>query len=218
MQEIGVEWPGRWPHISTKSKREGFMETSRKVKMSVMAASALVAAAGSLAPASASDFDAAAYPATVEAPVIADAADHADKYAAGISSETAQRFAFLAVVASVLAGLIRVVGLKRIIRGVRWNAARAAKISATAAGSAARAVGRAVRSPLRYFGMLAGLAFIAFTGVGLYEFEWIAGLAVGAAAMGVVAYGILRIRMQPRPARAAKASSVAAPSGNVNRI
>ncbi|NNE40989.1 MAG: hypothetical protein HKN14_08730 [Marinicaulis sp.] len=194
------------------------METSRKVKMSVMAASALVAAAGALAPASASDFDTAAYPAVVEAPLVAHATDHADKYVAGKSGETAKRFAFVAVAAGALAGLIRVLGFKRVARVIRRYATRTVKVSANAAGGAVRVVGRVVRSPLQYLGIMAGFVLVAMTGVGLYDVEWIAGLAVGAAAMGVVAFAAMKSRLQLRPARPDKANSGAGPSDRVNRI
>ncbi|NNL89743.1 MAG: hypothetical protein HKP25_11790, partial [Marinicaulis sp.] len=59
---------------------------------------------------------------------------------------------------------------------------------------------------------------VAMTGVGLYDVEWIAGLAVGAAAMGVVAFAAMKSRLQLRPARPDKANSGAGPSDRVNRI
>lgn len=163
------------------------MDSSRKVKAAMLAASSLLAAAAALAPAHAASFDAAAHPAVVETPMVTIDADHGDQKA----QMPAKRAALLALAAGALAGLIRLIGAKKIIRAAKETAVAAAEVT----GSAVKAVSRAVASPLRFALLMAGLALFALTGVGLYDIEWIGGLVVGAAMAGVAAYGLMKTRM-----------------------
>ena len=176
------------------------METSRKTKLAMLAATALIAASGALAPVQAGQFDPAAFPQTVEAPVIPDvahAADHADQKA----SPLAKRLSLIAVAGAALAGLIRVLGAKRVMRAVKSSANTAAKAAASAATATASVAGRAFRSPLRYIAWMAGLLLFALTGVGLYDIEWIGGLIAGAALSALTAMGMWKTRMALRPVR-----------------
>jgi len=197
--------------ISKEMRLEADMETSRKTKLAMLAATSLIAASGALAPVHAGEFDPAAFPQTVEAPVILDvahAADHADQKA----SPLAKRLGLIAVAGAALAGLFRVLGAKRVMRAVKSSANTAAKAAASAATATASAAGRAFRSPLRYIAWVAGLALFALTGVGLYDIEWIGGLIAGAALAGLTAMGMWKTRMALRPVRA----KVSAPRNMAN--
>lgn len=180
------------------------METTRKAKIAMLAASSLVAAAAALGPVQASDFDAAAYPAVVEAPMaapdIAHAADHADRTA----MTPAKRWTLIAIAAGALAGIVRLVGAKKLLRAAGKGAAATARVSAKAASAAVKVVGRAAASPLRFAALMTGLALFALTGVGLYDIEWIGGLIAGAAMTGLAAYGFMKMRkaLAPTPVKA----------------
>ncbi len=178
------------------------MENTRNVKAAMLAAGSLLAAAAAFAPAHAADFDQAAYPAVIEAPMAAAAIDHGDQKA----QMPAKRIALLAVAAGALAGLIRLIGAKKIVRAAKETAVAAVKVS----GKAVKAVSRAVASPLRFALLMAGLALFALTGVGLYDIEWIGGLVAGAAMAGLAAYGAMKARMslKPRPIRIHKSEVV----------
>ncbi len=167
------------------------METTRNVKMAMMAASALIAAAAAMTPAHASDFDAAAYPPVVEATVVAHAADQADQK----SQNKTEKIALFAIGAGVVAALIRIIGAKKILRAAKETTVQAARVSGKVAGQAAKAVSRAIASPMRFALLISGLALFALTGVGLYDIEWIGGLVAGAAMTGVGAYGVIKTRM-----------------------
>ncbi len=171
------------------------METTRKAKAAMLAAGSLLASVAALAPAHAGDFDAAAYPAVVEASITAAAVDHGDSQA----MSPARRIAWIAAAAAVLAGLIKLIGAKKIVRAARQTATKAAEVTS----GAVKAAARAVASPLRFGALIAGLALFALTGVGLYDIEWIGGLIAGAAIAGVSAYGLMKARMslKKKPAR-----------------
>lgn len=166
---------------------------ARKSKIALMAASSLLAASAALAPAGAADFDAAAYPATVEAPSVAHAADHADQ------QSKAPRWALIAIAAGALAGLVKLIGARRLLRA----AGKGAAVTAKAAGKAVRAAARPFASPLRFAALMAGLSLFALTGVGLYDVEWVGGLIAGAALTGFSAFGAWKVRkaLAPAPVR-----------------
>jgi hypothetical protein len=176
------------------------MGTSRKLKPAMMAATALLAASAALAPAHAWALDAAAFPATVEAPITPDivhAADQTDQKASPLT----KRLGLIAVAGGVLAVLIKLIGPRKVMRAVKKSAGQAAKVATAAAAGTAKAAGRVFRSPLRFLALTAGLVLFALTGIGLYDVEWIGGLIVGAALAGVAAYGMWKTRMALRPIR-----------------
>jgi len=182
------------------------MGKAGKAKMAMMAAGSILVAAAAAGSALASDFardyDGTAYPAVVDvqAPQVAHAADHADQN----SQPAAKRWALVAVAAGALAGMVKLIGAGKVLRVVAKTVNRVAKTSISAAAGTARAVGRAVASPLRYLGILIGLALFALTGVGFYDIEWIGGLAAGLALTGVAAFGWSRMRaldLKPVPVR-----------------
>lgn len=183
------------------------MHIARRAKIAILAATALTSAAAALAPAQASDYDAAAYPATIEAPV-AYAADHADQQ----NQAPAKRFALIAVAAGALAGLIKLLGVKKVARAAGETAAATVRVAGRAAASAGGAVMRAARSPLRFMAWMTVLALFALTGVALYGVEWVGGLVAGAAIAGLGVYAIAKIRagLAPKPA------PVPVPSRSVN--
>ncbi len=164
------------------------MESPRKTKIALLAASALLSATAALAPASASDLDPAAFPTTVEAPVVAHAADTIQQVDHG--SKPAQRAALIAVALGALGWLVKLLGPKKVLRAAKKTADATVKASAAAAKTAVRAV----RSPLRYLAWTAGLILFALTGVGLYDIEWIGGLVAGAALSGIAAFSAMRAR------------------------
>ncbi len=174
------------------------METARKVKIAMLAATSLVTAASALAPATASDLDPAAFPTTIEAPAITHAADAVVQ--ADHGSKPAQRAALIAVALGALGWLVKLLGPKRVLRAVEKTAEATVKVSAAAAKTAIRAV----RSPLRYLAWVAGLTLFALTGVSLFDIEWIGGLIAGASLAGLAAFGSMRLRsaFTLRPARA----------------
>lgn len=170
------------------------MAFSQNIKIASLATTALLASAAALAPAQAGDFDVAAYPVVIEAPLTADAAAHAVDHADQKNRQPVQFLAIFAAAAGALAGLFKVFGAKKLARAAASGAASAARASGAYAGAAVKAVGRAVASPLRFALIVAGLAFFALAGVGFYNIEWIGGLLAGAALSGAAAYGMMKSR------------------------
>jgi len=173
------------------------MDTARKTKIAMLAATSLMTAAAALAPATANDFDPAAFPTTIEAPVIAHAGDQIAQ--ADQAAKPAQRAALIAVALGALGWLVKLLGPKKVLRAVEKTAQATVKASAAAAKSAARVV----RSPLRYLAWVAGLTLFALTGVSLFDIEWIGGLIAGASLAGLAAFGSAKVRstLSLRPAR-----------------
>lgn len=171
---------------------------NRKHKLGLLAASALMASTAAFAPAHANDIDMAAFPTTIEAPiVVADAGQHLDQK----SDKNALRLGVLMAAGAALVGAIRIFGFKRVRKVVTQSARRAAETTTQAIGSAAKAAGRVLRSPLRMMAWVAGLSILALTGVGFYDVEWIAGLVVGGALVGVAAYNAMKLRLRPAKAK-----------------
>ena len=172
----------------------------RGVKLAMMAATSLLTASAVMAPVNAWAFDPAANPATVEAsvmPGLAHAADQADQKV----SPLAKRLGLIAVTGGVLAVLIRVIGVKKVLRAIRRSTGVAAKIAAHAAVGTAKVAGRVFRSPIRFMAIMAGLTLFALTGIGFYDVEWVVGLLTGAAMGGMAAYGLWKTRMALQPVR-----------------
>lgn len=177
------------------------MVQTRKVKIAMLAATSLLSAAAALAPAQAGELDPAAFPAVVEAPVVAPAADHVIQ--ADHDSKTGQRAAMIAVALGALGWLVKLLGPKRVLRAVEKTADATVKATVQASGAAAKTVGRILRSPLRALAWMAGIVLFALTGVGLYDVEWLGGMAAGAAIAAAAAWGVARTRgmFQMKPVR-----------------
>ena len=170
------------------------MDNTRKTKVALMAAASLLAGAAALSPASASDVDQAAFPTTIEAPVVHAGADQAVDQGDKDKAVTARQWALLAAAAGALAGLVKLIGARKIVRVAGKAAGKAARISGKAAAGAGRVVGRAVASPLRFAALMTGLAVFSLTGLWLFDLEWMGGLIAGAAMAGVGAYGVMKTR------------------------
>lgn len=174
--------------------------SKKSAKIALLAAASAVAASVGGGLAQANDFDYAGYATVVEAPVQADIV-HADEQ----KSPAANKWALLAVAAGALAGLVKLIGGQKIVESVKEAAPKAAKAAKNAAGKAARAAGSAIRSPLLFLAVLAGLAVFALTGVGLYDIEWIGGMAAGIALAGVSEFGLSKLKIPAlRPIRIRK--------------
>ena len=175
------------------------MENGRKVKIAMLAATSLLSAAAALSPVHAGELDPAAFPATIEAPVVAHAADQMVQ--ADHDAAPARRAALIAVALGALGWLVKLLGPRKVLKAVEKTAEATVKASATAAKS----VARAVRSPLRALAWMAGLVLFALTGVGLYDIEWIGGLVAGAALAGVAAFSAAKargaFRLKPAPVK-----------------
>ncbi|MEO1252577.1 MAG: hypothetical protein AAFW81_09550 [Pseudomonadota bacterium] len=163
------------------------MNETRKVKISLLAATSLLSAAAALAPAHANDLDAAAFPTIVEAPAVA---AHDEAVLKNDRVGVAQRAGLIAIGLGALGWLVRLIGPKKVIRAVEKTAEATVKASSAAAKTAIRAV----RSPLRFAAWMAGLALFALAGVGFYDIEWIGGLMAGAAITGLSVFGALKSR------------------------
>ncbi len=143
------------------------MIRSNPLKAALLAAASLAAVSASAAPMPAAD------PAPMEHAVVIAAHDEAESRAA----DTAVR-GWLAggAVAAALAGLIRLFGWSRIAAAL----GKVGNAVAAAPAAAVRYAGEAIKSPLRALLIIGGLSLFALTGVGLYDVEWLAGLATGA--------------------------------------
>ncbi|WP_300577904.1 hypothetical protein [Phenylobacterium sp.] len=184
-----------------------------RTKNALLAALSMSAATAALAPASASDFDAAAHPqiVAVEAPaVLTPDAAQADEN----KPVNARKWALIAIAAGALAGLVRLVGPRKLAKAVADTTVEGARITAKAASSAVRATGRALSSPLRFLALVFGLGLFALTGAGLYDVEWILGLLSGAALAGAAFYGALKTRRVLSPIKAARRRSGQSVNGN----
>ena len=179
------------------------MKRFGKSEAALLDAASMIAASAALSPAGATDMDPAAYPAivAVETPQsLAHAGDHAgDEKPMG-----AKKWALIAAAVGALAGLVRLIGARRVAEIVTESAVKTARVAAGAAAGTVRVVGRTLSSPLRYLAVLFGLALFALTGVGLYDVEWIAGLVSGAAVTAAGLYGMWKTRRALVPARVRK--------------
>lgn len=176
-----------------------------KSKAALLAAASMAAATAALSPAGASDLDPAVYQpvsVTEAAAPLAHAADEASENKA----MTPRKWALLAAAAGALAGLVKLIGARRVADAISEGAVKTVRAAGAAANTTARVVGRTVSSPLRFLAVLFGLALFALTGAGLYDVEWILGLASGAALAGAGLFGMLKTRKLFRPARVKKDS------------
>ena len=173
------------------------MKYMKKTRVAMLAATSLATMAA-VSAASASDFAPEAAPTTVEAPAVVHAADMVDQ--AAPASKPVQRAALIAVMLGALGWLVKLIGPKKVLQAVEKTAEATVKVTAAAAKTAARAM----RSPLRYIGWVAGLSVFALTGLWLFDVEWIGGLAAGVALASLFGLTALRVRsvLSLRPAYA----------------
>lgn len=176
------------------------MKSAPRLKTALLAAVSLTAA--SVAVAHAADRPA-MEPVAIEHAL--EAADSAHDRAGSIV--TAQKIGIIAAAAASLAGLARLVGFRRIKAAAALTAkaaGRAVSAGAAATAGVANAALRAVASPFRFAMLMAGLALIAFTGIGFYDVEWAAGLIFGAlfAATMMLGAGKLWKSLATAPVRA----------------
>ncbi len=182
------------------------MDRTRKTKIALMAAASVLAGAAALSPALASDVDQAAYPAVIEAPLpaIDSGLDHGADQDKGQKSTSAGKWALLAAAAGALGGLVKLIGARKLARVAGKTVGGAAKISVAAAAGAGRVIGRTVASPLRFAGLMTGLALFSLTGLWLFDIEWMGGLIAGAAMAGIGVYGVMKTRAFFQPAKVLK--------------
>lgn len=159
------------------------MAKSQSLKFALLAASALVGAAGSAAHAAES---APAAPIHMEAaPTVGHAAD---EIGAREAAPLLKHAGLAAAITGALAALYQLIGGSR-VRAFFGKAgpvaAKAARTVAAAPVKAARVVGRAAAAPFRFLLALLGLGLFALTGVGLYDVEWLGGLIAGAAVVAL---------------------------------
>jgi hypothetical protein len=69
---------------------------------------------------------------------------------------------------------------------------KAAHAAAKAPAAAMKAVAKTTSGPMRYAIIMASLGLTAFMGIGVYDVEWIGGLVIGAALVGLSWYGARR--------------------------
>ena len=186
-----IESAGLRPHLWNQIMAEQ-MQRARNTKIALMAAASVLAGAVSISPAHAHPFDPAAQQATIES--VAASPEHAAGPADERKAPMAGKWALLAAAAGVLAGLVKLVGARKIARVAVATAGRAAKISAEAAAGAARVTGRVFASPVRFIGVMAGLALFSLTGLWLFDLEWLGGLLAGFALAGGFFLSAAKIR------------------------
>ena len=161
------------------------MESTRKLKIAMLAATSLLTTALALAPANAGVLDAAAFPATIEAPIVAHSSDQVDR-----DNTPAKRAALIAVALGALGWLVKLLSSKKMLRVVEKTVQASLKVSA----DGAKSVLRVTRSPLQAFAWIAGFILFAMVGIGLYDIEWTGGLIVGCSLTGIAAFSTLRAR------------------------
>lgn len=177
-------------------------------KAGLLAAVSMIAAASATgAVAQPANVDHAGHPMIVEAQatqLLAHGGDHADEVSA---ASTGKKYALFAIAAGAIAGLVRLIGARRVADAVVSGTVKTAKVAGKAAIAAAGAVGRAAKKPLRLILVLFGLGVFALTGVGVYGLEWSAGLISGAGLALAATYGAWKTRLALRPARVNPARS-----------
>ena len=166
----------------------------KALKKKTLKKKAALLAAGSIAAASMA-VSAAAAPSLEPAPpaIVIEAPAPADEPAAGEAEDAtaakAAKWALGGALVGALAGLARLMGLRRLtlqkaaraLAGATKTAARgAAATTGVAIKAAGRVAGRTLGAPLRWAAGLGALGIFILTGVGLYDVEWVLGLAVGA--------------------------------------
>ena len=174
------------------------MRHALKKKAALLAAGSLLAAAMAVSAA------AEPFPAPVASAVVIEAPAPVEEAAAGVddgaAAAKAAKWALGGAIIGALAGLLRLMGLRRLglqkaaraVAGATKTAARgAAATTGVAFRAAGRVAGRTLGAPLRWAAGLAALGIFILTGAGLYDVEWLLGLAVGAG-LALVGAGTVR--------------------------
>ena len=170
-------------------------------KSTLLAAASVIAASAVVMPAAAADYaptapiEVAIDEMSVSASPVLDV-DISDKAPLG-----AKKWALVMAAAGALAGLVKLIGARRVADAIASGTVKTAKVAAKAATSTAKAVGRTVSSPLRFLAILFGLALFALTGIGIFDIEWIGGLLSGAAMTAVGMFGVAKTRKIFQPIR-----------------
>ncbi len=115
----------------------------------------------------------------------------------------------------IIAALIKIVGANRVMNIVADagpTLARAAEAIVSAPKMAAKALGSAVTSPIKFLMIVGGLAMIGFTGISIFDLHWGAGIATGIGMTAVTWLGTskianrmrrqkMRVDPEPQPSR-----------------
>lgn len=133
----------------------------------------------------------------------------------GVSAEAAETsqkknpWLIGAGMALILGALVKLIGANRVMNlAAEAGPAlqKTAETLAEAPKAAARAVGAAMTTPLRYVMLIGGLAMIGFTGISFFDLEWGAGILTGIGMTAVTWAGSARLgkvfRRQRVPVRA----------------
>ncbi len=173
---------------------------AKKSKMALMLGTTFLAASAVMGPAHADTKKSVAYQEVVEAPAQPVQAtlvsDHADKKA----SPMAKRLGLIGLAGGILAVLVKLVGMRKVMRVIKGSAQQAAKIANATADATVGAAARVLRSPLRYAAWAAGLFLFALTGISVFDLEWVGGLIVGASLASIMSIGLWKMRFALRPA------------------
>ena len=175
------------------------MKHSRKLKAALMAA-ASISAAGAVHAAHAAPSHHYT-PAAIEQAYVAP--DHGDADKAPAPAQV-KRLGLWAAAAGVLGALVHLIGLKNIARAARAAGpavARAAVATAKAPVAAVRYIAKSASAPVRFGLAMASLALVAFTGIGLFDVEWVGGMVIGGVLTAMAWYGAARVRGALSPVR-----------------
>lgn len=89
----------------------------------------------------------------------------------------------------LVSALIALVGPNRFLNWIAAVGTGAAKAAGKAARTAGTAVAKTVKAPGRLLLLIGGLSLFALTGIALFDVQWQAGLAAGAALTAACGYG-----------------------------
>jgi hypothetical protein len=178
------------------------MKRRSGVKLALLATAALTAGYSGAAHAAA---PAPAPSAAIGAPLVADAVS--DEVVVQKPGAPLPAVGIAAALTAALAALVKLIGWARLSRAsaaVARTAVATARSAADASIAAAKAVGRAAASPIRFALLVIGFVLFAMIGIDVLDIEWAAGLATGAALVGLLWFGRLRRRRFAKAAAAHK--------------
>lgn len=107
------------------------------------------------------------------------------------------RWALWVGATAALAALVKLIGANGALNMVARAGpvvAKAVEVVVKAPLKAAKAMGEAFMSPVKFMLLLGGLALFAFTGVGLFDLQWAGGLATGMGLTALAWYGAVKTR------------------------